>query len=484
MSSLHAAPSFDARAAEAERSVVSFFGGRLLGIPHTHIAQLAFPAPARLGWPWHYWWQAHYLDVNIDAALRHQRQGNIAAARQLAVRGDRILATIRWRNGARLPNAYYDDMAWLVLAVDRLRLLHDALGGTRPDRRLRRAEQALSAQLRSAMTEDLGGGLFWNTSRNFKNVAATAPWALHLARTGDPTSARRLVEWIYARLESDHRGLFIDGVRLVDGAEQAVTDIYTYNQGSVLGALLALGDETDLARARGIIAAVDDRLTTTRPGEGRPLRTHGGGDGGLFTGILARYLSLAATHPALGDKARATAKRLVLDTAEALWTGRDLRHVGGRSGLTVFSCDPMLRARDNQPVDEPVEMSTQVQAWTIFEAAASIPWLRNRPDKRPRPYRAVPPRTRDPGGGTTCAVHPQLRGGFTAPPRPLTQQPLDAASGWLTPPADRVRCLDAASRRRSLEKRGGEPAGCVPHGIPASKAAPSKLTGFAYRLAP
>ena len=371
MSSLHAAPSFDARAAEAERSVVSFFGGRLLGIPHTHIAQLAFPAPARLGGPWHYWWQAHYLDVNIDAALRHQRQGNIAAARQLAVRGDRILATIRWRNGARLPNAYYDDMAWLVLAVGRLRLLHEALGGTRPDRRLRRAEHALAARLRSATTEDLGGGLFWNTSRDFKNVAATAPWALHLARTGDPTSARRLVDWIHARLESDDRGLFIDGVRLVDGAEQAVTDIYTYNQGSVLGALLALGDETDLARARAIIAAVEDRLTT-RQGAGRPLVTHGGGDGGLFTGILARYLSLAATHPGLGEEARATAKRLVLDTAEALWTGRDPRHVGGRGGLTVFSSDPVQRARDNQPADEPVEMSTQVQAWTILEAAASI----------------------------------------------------------------------------------------------------------------
>ena len=93
----------------------------------------------------------------------------------------------------------------------------------------------------------------------------------------------------------------------------------------------------------------------------------------LFTGILARYLSLAATHPALGDEARATAQRLVLDTAEALWTGRDLRHVGGRGELTVFSSDPMQRACDNQLADEPVEMSTQVQAWTILEAAASIP---------------------------------------------------------------------------------------------------------------
>ena len=56
----------DARAAEAEHTVTSLFGHRLLGLPGTHLARVAFPAPPR-GGPWHYWWQAHYLDATIDA---------------------------------------------------------------------------------------------------------------------------------------------------------------------------------------------------------------------------------------------------------------------------------------------------------------------------------------------------------------------------------------------------------------------------------
>ena len=50
----------------------------------------------------------------------------------------------------------------------------------------------------------------------------------------------------------------------------------------------------------------------------RVLRTHGDGDGGLFSGILARYLALAAHSPALADGARQVARELVRGTAEAL----------------------------------------------------------------------------------------------------------------------------------------------------------------------
>ena len=121
----------DARAAEAEHSVTALFGHRLLKLPGTHLARVTFPPPNR-GGPWHYWWQAHYLDATIDAALRHARRGDDRAARRLAHRGDRVLATIRWRNGIRITNDYYDDMAWLALAVGRLSDLHQSLESTSP----------------------------------------------------------------------------------------------------------------------------------------------------------------------------------------------------------------------------------------------------------------------------------------------------------------------------------------------------------------
>ena len=256
----------DARAAEAERSVSTLFAGRLLGIPGTHLARVEHPLRGRADAHWNYWWQAHYLDCVVDAGRRALRLGDVAGAAERARRGDRLLATIRLRNIGRFPNAFYDDMAWLVLASGRLAVLQAELGRARPGRRLRTSERVLTARLRSAVTDDLGGGAFWNTTRDFKNVPASGPVALHLARTGDVTAARSLVEWMYARLLDPDSGLFLDGVRLVGGEEVVVRDVYTYNQGTVLGALITLGDAREPDPRGGSCRRSPARSHRRRPG--------------------------------------------------------------------------------------------------------------------------------------------------------------------------------------------------------------------------
>ncbi|GAB3873326.1 glycoside hydrolase family 76 protein [Terrabacter terrigena] len=364
----------DERAAEAERSVEALFGGRLGRMPFTHLAQVSHPAPGGGRWfgglrgVWHYWWQAHYLDAIVDAGLRHLRTGDPEAAEAQARQGDRLLATIRLRNRARWVNDFYDDMAWLALASGRLGVLHAEIGSRSPRRRLRSAGRHLTEQLRSAHTDDLGGGLFWSRDRDFKNSPATGPAALHLARLGETGEARRLVDWLYSRLWSADSGLVLDGIRLRSGQEVLVPDVWSYNQGTVLGALVTLGDERSLDRAAALVAAVDTGLTSELDGA-RVLRTHGGGDGGLFTGILVRYLALAASPSSrLPDDARAVAHRLVLDTAHALWRGRGSLPVAGRRDPTVFPVEPGGRAPG-----PPLELSPQLQAWTVLEAAATLP---------------------------------------------------------------------------------------------------------------
>jgi predicted alpha-1,6-mannanase (GH76 family) len=362
----------DDRAAEAERSVTALFAGSLGGVPLTHLAQIVHPAPGPrtlggLRGTWHYWWQAHYLDAVVDAGLRALRTGDPAGAAQRAARGDRLLSTIRLRNRVRWTNDFYDDMAWLALAAGRLRLLHDAIGRTARRRRLRSADRHLTDQLRSAHTDDLGGGLFWSRDRDFKNSPATGPAALHLARLGETDEARRLVDWLYARLWSPESGLVLDGIRLQGGAEVLVPDVWSYNQGTVLGALVTLGDPQSLARAAALVAAVDARLTFEVDGV-RVLRTHGGGDGGLFTGILARHLALAAAAPALDAAARDTAGQLVSGTADALWRGRGSLPVAGARDPSVFPVEP-----GGRPPAPPLELSPQLQAWTVLEAAATLP---------------------------------------------------------------------------------------------------------------
>ena len=350
----------DARAAEAERSVTALFGGRLLGLPGTHLARVEHPARGRADVHWNYWWQAHYLDCVVDAGLRSLRHGNVEDAAERAHRGDRLLATIRLRNVGRFPNAFYDDMAWLVLAAGRLAVLQSSLGRARPGRRLRASERVLTAQLRSAVTDDLGGGVFWNTHRDFKNVPASGPVALHLARIGDLDAARSLVEWMYARLFDPESGLFLDGVRVVDGQEVVIRDVYTYNQGTVLGVLTTLADEASRNRAAALVDAVDRELTT---GDRRVLVTHGGHDGGLFTGILARYLALTAADPGVDADTAARARRLVAATADGFWTGRAASTDGSRFPVG---------ANDVATTDGRLELSTQLQAWMTLEAAAAL----------------------------------------------------------------------------------------------------------------
>jgi predicted alpha-1,6-mannanase (GH76 family) len=384
------APNWSFRADEAARSVTRLFGHRLFFLPHTHIAATVRPAGPmqRLRGPWHYWWQAHYLDCLVDTAgreLDHDGQPgthfdgeNRPGAAALATR---LLAGIRLRNFRTVTNDYFDDMAWLALSALRLEKLAEAAG--RPDIRGGTAPvlESLAAQLDSACTEDLGGGTFWNTTRDFKNTAATAPTALFYARTGRPAAAQALLDWLDARLLDREQGLYRDGLRIAGSGETVLESaIYTYNQGPVLGALLELGGTANLTRASALVLSMARNLTLPAPLLGRTatvLRCEGAGDGGLFTGILARYLALAAVDERLPAGIRSTAAMLVTDTAEALWEGRRIvtaqEPLARRGPRLVFSAHPDIPARRRYPAGAAVELSTQLQAWMILEAAASIP---------------------------------------------------------------------------------------------------------------
>ena len=114
-----------------------------------------------------------------------------------------------------------------------------------------------------------------------------------------------------------------------------------------------------------------------RPGRdpaGRNQRTDGrarrrdprfddGGDGGLFSGILARNLADAAVRrPELARRAT----RLVLASAAAAWQGR----VEVTDG-PVFAPDWRQPARTPGPGVPESDLSVQLSAWMLLEAAAT-----------------------------------------------------------------------------------------------------------------
>jgi predicted alpha-1,6-mannanase (GH76 family) len=205
-----------------------------------------------------------------------------------------------------------------------------------------------------------------------------------------------LVSWLNSKLLHPERGVYQDGVRISNGEIVVDQAVYTYNQGPVLGALLELGGEDHLRRAALLVDAVARELTLPNT---RVVRSDGTGDGGLFTGILLRYLALAARDERLPPATRETARSLVHNTAEAFWTGRreapaqppeaptqppkaptqapgPLANAPGPATRNrpsvVFSYDPLRAASETYPPGAAVELSTQLQAWMAFEAAATL----------------------------------------------------------------------------------------------------------------
>ncbi|WP_307433452.1 glycoside hydrolase family 76 protein [Pseudarthrobacter defluvii] len=410
------------RADHAARSVTTLFGRKLLFLPGTHLGAVVWqgrhpgrPAQqdptsgqdqarpplsrllaalrrarpaASLALPWHYWWQAHYVDCLVDTGRRELGGGATPAARfdgpdrpSAGHLASRLVTGIRIRNALTFVNNYYDDMAWLALAALRLDRLAEET--RRPGRRRNAAVRAsLTLQFDAACTDDLGGGTFWSKKRDFKNTPATAPVALFYARTGGHDKAQALLDWLDATLFDPGQGLYLDGARLNPAGEVVLERaVYTYNQGPVLGALLEVGGEANLARAAALVDSVQRLLTVPVRGTdgsttGSVLRCEGTGDGGLFTGILCRYLALAGADSRLPEATRSMASRLVTDTAGAFWSGR--RQVGageGRGrleGKSIFSMHAAEPAAAAYPPGAAVELATQLQAWMTLEAAAAV----------------------------------------------------------------------------------------------------------------
>jgi predicted alpha-1,6-mannanase (GH76 family) len=334
------------RAARAERAVVGRHVRRLWGLPGTALGRSGWPPNARQrlhASPWNYWWQAHLVDCLVDAQLRAPE------AHRGALIG-RLVRSVWLRNRCRWTNVYYDDVAWLVLALQRVASVtaRDTNDALRP----------MFAQLRAGRTDDGGGGIWWRRGDRFKNTPTNGPAAIAHARAGEPERARELVEWLDSRLVDPVTGLVWDGVRLDSG--EIVTDVFTYCQGAFLGACLETGA---LARAERTVHAVAAHCAP-----GGVLRGQGGWDGGLFAGILARYLALAVVRLPAGV-ATDIARRLVLDSAQACWDNATSAPLGPLFGPEWSEPAPSMSELDSGSARD---LSVQLGAWMLLEAAATM----------------------------------------------------------------------------------------------------------------
>jgi predicted alpha-1,6-mannanase (GH76 family) len=403
-----------ARAELAERAVRARHLRPLWLLPGTLLGVSGWPAtPAqRVFGPWNYWWQAQLLDCLVDAYVRSPDP-------QRRVRVSRFVNGVRRRNGRDWLNDFYDDMAWLALALQRA---EQHVGVRRTG-----SVASLAEALRGGWTQDAGGGIWWRNQHkydeDFKNVPTNGPAAILFARLRD-RRGYAAAQWIERHLVDQATGVVWDGLHVSadgGGIREIETMRYTYCQGVYLGACLELaswGDDGESAawaeRAARTVEAVlahmtvpadikpeddvkhgergegdrdegegDDAPgqtaaagTSSAPGQSpraiSVLKGNAGGDGGLFAGILARYLAQAAlTLPDFGPGFARTAylaADVVFDSARAAW-----HHRAPGPGGPIFGpewsrpAEPPRRRRAPER-----DLSVQTGAWMLFEAAALL----------------------------------------------------------------------------------------------------------------
>ncbi len=356
------------RAAGAEEAIVARHLRRLWQVPATQLGVVGWPPTARdraFG-RWHYWWQAHLLDTLVDAQLRDPRPDRV----------DRIRRQInghRTRNLGRWTNNYYDDMAWLALALERAGRL---AGVQRPA-----ALRTLADQLFDSWAPEDGGGIPWRKQDQFFNAPANGPAGIFLARYGLLRRAQQMADWIDETLIDPETHLVFDGLN--DGS--LVRAQYTYCQGVVIGLETELAvrtsDDRHATRVHRLVAAVAENMAPAGV-----LVGGGGGDGGLFAGITARYLAMVTTElpgdTEADDEARNVASDIVLASAEAAWDNRQTV-----DGLPLFGAFwdrpaelPVPGGKGSRFADGAVhashsaerDLSVQVSGWMLMEAAHAV----------------------------------------------------------------------------------------------------------------
>ena len=356
------------RAASAEAAIAKRHLKKLWGVPGTQLGVVAWPSTRkdRMFGTWHYWWQAHLLDCLVDAQLRDPQPERVEKITR-QIRGHRLRNNLRWTND------YYDDMAWLAIALERAGRL---AGVNRP-----KALNKLSEQFLNSWVPEDGGGIPWRKQDQFFNAPANGPAAIFLARHDRLRRAQQMSDWLDETLIDPETHLVFDGIK----GGSMVRAQYTYCQGVVLGLETELALRTEDAdhakRVHRLVAAVRDNMAP----EGI-IRGAGGGDGGLFNGILARYLALVATSLPQNDaddaEARQTASKLVLDSAEAAWDNRQTV-----DSLPLFAAFwertaeiPTAAGKEAEFVEGAVnaseiperDLSVQLSGWMLMEAAHAV----------------------------------------------------------------------------------------------------------------
>jgi predicted alpha-1,6-mannanase (GH76 family) len=263
---------------------------------------------------------------------------------------------VRAKNGNTFLNEYYDDMLWNALAMLRV---YDAT----KDKKWLDETVTLWEDIKTAWNDTLGGGMAWQKGqRYYKNTPVNGPAIIlaarlyqRLKRPDDLDWAKKVYAWQKKVLVDSKTGLVYDGINQDNDGKLNTTWKFTYCQGVWIGGTLELyritNDPAYLADATKTadLSITDPTLTTNGL-----MRDEGKGDGGLFKGVLVRYLTQLILEPDLSRPQQVRYAAFLKHNAETLWQqGTDRPHftfgtfwqqqpTGGQTGLSSQLSGNML----------------------------------------------------------------------------------------------------------------------------------------------
>ena len=278
-------------------------------------------------WNSNYWPQAHALDVLVDAYIRTEDIFYLNVM-------NNWLVGVHRGNGNRWANNFIDDMEWIGLAAFRawkatgnegfLTACRDVWDGTTTNM----DDNNAAFGIKRAWTTAGGGGIFWESrsNRHSKNACSNAPAAILAAwlynEFGDEEDlewAKRIYSWQKQYLFNSNTGAVYDNLNTTTNVTNRDW-IFTYNQGTFLGAALELYKITgETSYINDAVKAADYTLAVLINTADNLLRSEGTGDGGLFKGIFIRYFTQLILSDGISDNARMRYISALKRHGEALW---------------------------------------------------------------------------------------------------------------------------------------------------------------------
>lgn len=305
------------------------------------------------GTEFHYWPQAHGLDVLLDAYERTKDESYKSYF-------DKWFTGVKAKNGNTFLNFFYDDMQWNALSMLRAYNATD-------DEKYKTATIVLWEDIKTGWNDKGGGGIAWNKGElNSKNACSNGPACILAARlyqqfndAADLEWATKIYNWEKEVLFNPSNGAIYDNLNASTGVISNY--ISTYNQGTFIGSAVELykitGEKTYLNDAIKAANYTINKLTANRI-----LNAEGSGDLALFKGIFVRYFTQLIQTPGLDA---ATKKRFVLFLK---YNANELWYTGTNKQYVVFKSDwksaPYFLSE--------TELNAQLSGSMLIEAAASL----------------------------------------------------------------------------------------------------------------